>query len=483
MAYSDYFKNICKKPNVIEYFNSKIRLGTFTYDKEKEHREYESQLNKLIKISPDDSRKNKLKEALKEWRQKKHKSNLSMWWKIPIDFRKQFAALLTDGDDDYEAISDGISENFSDESESEEDSSLIEFNSDEIKDKISNLIEVYPKMSPASLIICTTIKFEDLTAQDSLANGIINDIHLKKHHKKIYRRIINEGCVNELKYKLKPSVKLEKRDKKFIENHITSKYPVAPIGHLEDMKFYNSLSSFLTQMEKVWDMKNYIKKSSNINERSYSHQVVKPIFDLILYNIVGSSIEYDGRSKSTKNRNGGLSGPLRRPDIMVSMSNYNNWEIIFGEISNGPFAFDKKHYLEDELRLGKFSKDSWDNGFRFTSSFQIENMMDELDLIMIHFYSTKMDVYIMDCKKMKPFYRMCKILSLEIPIIKDFQLIKEFCNGILVVNSLVFKAFSQVSSINNLLQNQHESPIPEIENKLIPTIESPRDSIADQYSY
>jgi hypothetical protein len=45
---------------------------------------------------------------------------------------------------------------------------------------------------------------------------------------------------------------------------------------------------FLTQMERVWKLPLYAQKSPDINERSYSHQVIKPIFDLLLYNVEGN---------------------------------------------------------------------------------------------------------------------------------------------------------------------------------------------------
>ncbi|CAJ0916019.1 11282_t:CDS:2 [Entrophospora sp. SA101] len=37
------------------------------------------------------------------------------------------------------------------------------------------------------------------------------------------------------------------------------------------------------------------------------------------------------------------------------------WEFMFCKISNGPYSLDWNHYWEDELRLGKFSKDTWNN--------------------------------------------------------------------------------------------------------------------------
>ncbi|CAJ0641650.1 4531_t:CDS:2 [Entrophospora sp. SA101] len=59
------------------------------------------------------------------------------------------------------------------------------------------------------------------------------------------------------------------------------------------------------------------------------------------------------------------------------------WEFMFCKISNGPYSLDWNHYWEDELRLGKFSKDTWNNVYLFTQRFDasyqlLKDMMDEL---------------------------------------------------------------------------------------------------------
>src|ERR1043165_7010898 len=95
----------------------------------------------------------------------------------------------------------------------------------------------------------------------------------------------------------------------------------------------------------------------------------------------------------------------------------HKWEFVFCEFSNGPYSLDQKHYWEDESRIGKFSKDSWNRRFLYTQGFDnsdqfLKDMMDELNHVIIHFYETKMDIYILD-RKMKPFHRMCLVKSLE----------------------------------------------------------------------
>ncbi|CAG8561394.1 11863_t:CDS:2, partial [Dentiscutata heterogama] len=227
--------------------------------------------------------------------------------------------------EDSVASVDDIGDSTSEESE---DFSLVEFNSYEIKNKISN----------------DNIQNEKLDPQDLLSNGIVNHTFLQKYHKRLFDLIMDQDCLNELMWN-----KAERRQYK------TSR---------EDAKkFYNCLEMFLTQLEYVWELPLYRQKSPKITEYSYSHQVVKSICDLLLYNIKGIDVEYNGPSESTQNRNGGQSGPTHCPDLMVSKSfrsPNHKWEFMFCEISYGPYSFNWKHYWKDELRLGKFSKDSYE---------------------------------------------------------------------------------------------------------------------------
>jgi hypothetical protein len=151
-------------------------------------------------------------------------------------------------------------------------------------------------MLTASRLICDNIKNTNLVPEDLLSNGIVNGDFLKKYHKPIFDTIKNYNCINEL-YSYDSDifkVELSNSEKKFIHSRI--KHGSATMQNLRDdyKKFYNALSSFLTQLELVWKMPLYQQKSPNLNERSYTHQVVKCIFDFMFYNIENINIEFDG---------------------------------------------------------------------------------------------------------------------------------------------------------------------------------------------
>ncbi len=74
-----------------------------------------------------------------------------------------------------------------------------------------------------------------------------------------------------------------------------------------------------------------------------------------------------------------------------------------------------------------------------------------------------MDVYILD-RKIKPFYQMCLVELLEIPIIKNknekltIQKVNKLCEEILLVNRLIFSVVRKINSINQFLLEKENSP-------------------------
>ncbi|CAG8703430.1 17047_t:CDS:2 [Racocetra fulgida] len=318
----EYFKKFSTEyPNPFNYFYSKIRLETFTYDKSVEHMDYKKVL--IDSINNDFPKKEQLLKAKRDWVMNKYKSILQDWWKIP----KEFHEIIARFSDNYDDHDNNLNEKVIN---SDEDSYNSKDNADdnigEKKDSIASIDDI-----------------GDTTSEES------EDFSLVEFNS----------------YEIKKDAK----------------------------KFYSCLEMFLNQLECAWELPLYIQKSSKINESSYSHQVIKSVCDLLLYNIKGVNIEYNGQS-----------GPTRLPDLMVSKSfrspNYK-WEFMFCEISNGPYALDWDHYWGDELRLGKFSKDSWNNVYLLTQGIDasdqlLKEMMDELNHVMIHFYGTKMDIYILD---------------------------------------------------------------------------------------
>ncbi|CAG8597222.1 7896_t:CDS:2 [Dentiscutata erythropus] len=290
-------------------------------------------------------------------------------------------------------------------------------------------------MSTSSRLICDNIENANLVPEDLLSDGIVNGVLLKKYYKPIFNVINNYNCINEL-YSYDSDifkVKLDNYQKKFIDLRIKHRYATMQNLRNDDKKFYNALGSFLTQLGLVWKMPLYQQKSPNLNERTYTHQVVKCIFDFMFYNIEDINIEFDGQSESTKNRNWGHSGPSRLPDVMISKKY---------EGSNHKWEFG-------------FSEDDWNHGLKYITSYDIpeaKDIWDQFNHIMIHFHKTTMDIYVLDCE-MKPFHRMILIKSTEIPLLNN--------NGNLIIE--------QVSDKSPVTPKTPER------NNIIPTIDSPDD--------
>ncbi|CAB5303031.1 unnamed protein product [Rhizophagus irregularis] len=306
--------------------------------------------------------------------------------------------------------------------ESSEDLSIIEFNSFEIKKRISKFIRKYPNMSKVSRLISNNIENVTLKPYDLLPNGIINAKLLRKYDKPLYKIVKDNQCLDEL-------------------------------------------TSF--------DLEEYE------------------------YNLMRIDIEFNGTSLSTIRRNGGENGPTRRPDVKVS-KNYQHayaydWEFIFCEISYGPYSYDELHYLEDKVRLGKFGKDSWNNCYLYTQSFENSDklvpLMDEINLLLIHFYRTKMDIYVLDYS-LKPFHKMCLIKSLDIPITNDddltIQKMNVLCKEILLLNNLITHNTQKIDRINTLINDLIPNVVipsqnPPVTKNIFPTFSSPNSNKVGNY--
>ncbi|KAF0523920.1 hypothetical protein F8M41_015231 [Gigaspora margarita] len=81
-----------------------------------------------------------------------------------------------------------------------EDLSFIEFNSIEIKERISKFTTQYPEMKTMARLICENIKKVNLCPNDLLSNGIINIKYLRKYNRPLYAIIKKEQCFMELKF-------------------------------------------------------------------------------------------------------------------------------------------------------------------------------------------------------------------------------------------------------------------------------------------
>ncbi|CAG8784622.1 2526_t:CDS:2, partial [Gigaspora margarita] len=142
-----------------------------------------------------------------------------------------------------------------------EDLSFIEFNSIEIKERISK----YPEMKTMARLICENIKKVNLCLNNLLSNGIVNIKYLRKYNRPLYDIIKKEQCFMELKFYFLENfeINLSQDDRKFINHHM--EYGYSALHGTHDSKiFHNVLSSFLMQIEQIWISKFYEQETLNI---------------------------------------------------------------------------------------------------------------------------------------------------------------------------------------------------------------------------
>jgi len=110
-------------------------------------------------------------------------------------------------------------------------------------------------------LICEEIKPRDLSPLDLLTNGIIQVSLLQRNQLKLYNSIISRGYQHQITRHNYSKKKLTVSEKSFIRKHIKTGYCRAPMAsdcstaqvQIEIGKYYNAMSSFLTQISLIWN--------------------------------------------------------------------------------------------------------------------------------------------------------------------------------------------------------------------------------------
>src|SRR5690348_7079297 len=135
-------------------------------------------------------------------------------------------------------------------------------------------------MTPATIFICNNIRKTELTPNDLLPNGIIEVKNLQECHPELYNGLSLGGYLGEiLSHKIK-KIKLLNNEKEFICDFIYDGHATIPSTQNDSVKFFSSLSAFLIRLSTVWSQRLY--ELGEVNEWTYSHEVVAPICDLLL---------------------------------------------------------------------------------------------------------------------------------------------------------------------------------------------------------
>ncbi|CAJ0834762.1 13081_t:CDS:2 [Entrophospora sp. SA101] len=261
--------------------------------------------------------------------------------------------------------------------------------------------------------------------------------------------LILSGVIEKNEIEEKTICQIPQYYKQYLVNFFEHREKKIPKDDTYDSKLLSTVKKYLCIIENIWDLKKIPKKKKSITEPTYSHEFVTHLVDFLkddLPNIETSWFNVE--STATKNRNN-LIGPRRCPDVLWSLESgieELNFEILYIEISNGPFNITDKHIKKDKIRLGKYCKDSLN--YIHNESYSVSpdkktkiiSIIDGAILFSLHFHGLLLDVYAVE-RSYPPLFRMRKIMEIGLPLIKDEIDVEKFVDF-----------FEQLDSLKDLIK-------------------------------
>lgn len=181
----------------------------------------------------------------------------------------------------------------------------------------------------------------------------------------------------------------------------------------DDISLKRSIKSLIRDLSYVWRNDNYQKRSTLINEATFTHDVLAPILKFVSPDYFKRWVQ--AQSQSARNR-----GVLKYVDVIGNVE-YNGhlFENFFIEVSHGPFHPNpEQHVADDNIKLAKLGKDSLD---RNKGSITINDM-----IILFHLHADHLCMSLMDYKFF-PLARKIPLDTVQIPFFSNepnFKLIR-----------------------------------------------------------
>ncbi|CAJ0835236.1 11757_t:CDS:2 [Entrophospora sp. SA101] len=377
------------------------------------------------------------------------------------------------------------------------DYNTYEFESEKFQIKISDLIKKYKGMRDVPKMICDNIKHLKLDSNDLISNGVICNYFLEQDHKKIYRKLVKESLCRDFIWNDIQRKTLQKEEKDLINNFLYNDKLTSSNPLIIESELCLEIVFLIKSFKKIWKSNSYQKEDPSINERTYSHDIANVIVKFILYNIDNIEMRWDGCScQSTDNRNN-IGGPKKFPDFFCFNNEIkdHDFDLLFGEISHGPFVNNntnhQDHVIGDLKRLGKFAKDSYNHDYYFFKSEgsdykQLHIHLDQLVKVMIHLHETEIDFYIFD-RYFYPFYRICEVETLSIPLFSDipktkFSKFVQLCETLLNINNIMLNNIIILNKLNPLLNLSQSTPPHQIRTDETPEMPSTSNSLFITYN-
>ncbi|CAH1768880.1 5947_t:CDS:2, partial [Entrophospora sp. SA101] len=193
----------------------------------------------------------------------------------------------------------------------------------------------------------------------------------------------------------------------------------------------------------------------DIYDLTYQWQVFKYCYSLfILYDLLLLFINFhrdNNMSEATRERNDDTNGPWKKPDLHgYIFGKFLNWEICYGEISNGPRKRNTSctdHIKNDHNKLLKFAKDGWD---KMINSFK--NKPTDIRTIV--------EIFIVD-RKYYPLHRARRLCCIYIPLDDNNE---SFTETIISLIRIVYSVNQRLKKSLNIINEIEQTSFQELHN-------------------
>ncbi|CAG8609456.1 24765_t:CDS:2 [Cetraspora pellucida] len=169
-------------------------------------------------------------------------------------------------------------------------------------------------------------------------------------------------------------------------------------------------------------------------------------------------------SKASQRRNGSK-GPIKKNDIFgVHKNNSYEWEVLLGEVFNGPFintTQTQSHISDDYDKLGKCVKYALDdalNYFNLNCSIKTRNLktFKEINTFLIHAHGIFLELFILN-QEFEPFYRLRKLCKISIPCKQGIiGGIIDLVQNLQTFRDMLIPSLNKIKEINHLFKTKQQ---------------------------
>ncbi|CAJ0631226.1 9328_t:CDS:2 [Entrophospora sp. SA101] len=162
-------------------------------------------------------------------------------------------------------------------------------------------------------------------------------------------------------------------------------------------------------------------------------------------------------SEATRERNDDTNGPWKKPDLHgYIFGKFLNWEICYGEISNGLRKRNTSctdHIKNDHNKLLKFAKDGWD---KMINSFKNK----PTDINFFYSLGTIVEIFIVD-RKYYPLHRARRLCCIYIPLDDNNE---SFTETIISLICIIYSVNQRLKKSLNIINEIEQTSFQELHN-------------------